>query len=86
MVMLSIQQCEISLAQQTLSGWSTVVEKTKVRELSLWLRVTNSSTCASVKVPVMGFAAAGRRRCGGASSGGRPRAGVASGATIVTGC
>ncbi|MFF6852406.1 hypothetical protein [Streptomyces antimycoticus] len=31
MVMLSIQRCGMSLAQQTLSGWSTVVEKTKVR-------------------------------------------------------
>lgn len=31
MVMLSIQRCGMSLAQQTLSGWSTVVEMTKVR-------------------------------------------------------
>lgn len=31
------------------SDWSTVVEKTKARVPSLWLRVTKSSVCASVK-------------------------------------
>ncbi|GGZ17625.1 hypothetical protein GCM10010300_71970 [Streptomyces olivaceoviridis] len=64
----------LSSARQTLSGWSTVVENTRVRVPSLRLRVTKSSICARVKELVMGSSAVGRPRCGGAAlSDGRPR-------------